>query len=315
MFNDAKKTTIRQKAFLSILCVLVHCVAAEAASPKRDIKEGNRHYQNGDYAASREKYADALKKAPESDIVNFNLGTAFYKEEDYEKAIDHLQKVFLSEDDELRISAHYNLGNALYRAGMTHVEDDIDLAISSLEKSISQYKRALSIDEGNKDANHNFEYVQKELMRLKEKQEQQKEQNQKQCDLPKDKKDQQQQEQSSQEKQESQRQQQQEGQQGEEGQKQQQEQQSEDGEEKKAQSGQEEPSREQQEKQDQGRGQEEKEDYNKQQEEGAQSQNAQELTQKEAQMLLESYQQAEEPQGLLNVHPRANDKRPVFKDW
>ncbi len=295
MFNDAKKTTFRQEIFVSFLCVLIHCGAAQAASPKRDIREGNRHYRDGDYAASREKYTEALEKAPESDIVNFNLGTALYKEEDYEKAADHLQKVLLSEDDELKRSAHYNLGNALYRSGMMYVQEDIGLAVSSLENSLGQYERALSIDKGDKDAKHNYEYVQKELIRLKEKQKQQQEQNQKQCDLPRDKKDQQQ---------EGQQQEQQQEQQGESGEEEQQSQQGQD-------------QQEQQEQQESGQasGQEGQEDYNKQNEAGAEPQNAEELTPKEAQMLLDSYQQAEEPQSLLNILMKSRDARPVLKDW
>ncbi|MCK5083112.1 MAG: tetratricopeptide repeat protein [Candidatus Omnitrophica bacterium] len=314
MSDDKKKIILYKKASLTILCVLISCVAAEAASPKRNVKEGNRYYQNGDYTASREKYVEALKKTPESDIVNYNLGTAFYKEEDYEKAIDHLVKVLLSEDNELKESAYYNLGNALYQSGMLRVVDDVDLAISSLEKSLSQYERAVAIDDGDKDAKHNHDYVQKELILLKERQKQQQKQNQKQCDLPKDKKDQQQQGQKSKEDQKSQEGEQQEQQEGQKGKKQE-EQQDKNGEEGQKQPGQDELSQEQQEKQEQERGQEGEEDYNKQQESGAQPLNAQELTQKEAQMLLEKYQQDEQPQGLLNVYLRKGNTRPVLKDW
>ncbi|MCK5179817.1 MAG: tetratricopeptide repeat protein [Candidatus Omnitrophica bacterium] len=287
---------------MSILCLLIFCGAAQAASPKRDIKEGNRHYQNGDYAASRKKYAQALEKAPESDIVNFNLGTAFYKEGDYEQSVDHLQKVLLSDNEELKKSAHYNLGNALYRSGMMSVEEDVDLAVSSLEKSLSQYERALSLDKDDKDAKHNYEYVRTELIRLKQQQQQQ--QDQKQCDLPKDKKDQQQQDNPSQEKQEKQeKQQQQQDESGEE--EQQQQQQGESGEEE----------QQQQQKSGQESGQEGQEDYNKQNETSAKPQNAEELTPKEAQMLLESYQQAEEPQNLLNILMKSKDTSSVLKDW
>ena len=303
MFNDAKKTKFRQNAFLSVLCLLISCGVVQAASPKRDIKEGNRYYQDGDYAASREKYTAALEKVPESDIVNFNLGTAFYKEEDYEQAVDHLQKVLLSDDEELKKSAHYNLGNALYRFGMMSVEEDVDLAVSSLEKSLSQYERALSLDKADKDAKHNYEYVRTELMRLKQQQQQQ-QQDQKQCDLPKDKKDQQQQDNPSQEEQEEQeKQQQQQDESGEE--EQQQQQQGESGEEE----------QQQQQKSGQESGQEGQEDYNKQNETSAKPQNAEELTPKEAQMLLESYQQAEEPQNLLNILMKSKDTSSVLKDW
>jgi len=302
MFIDEKKEVFKAAVVLSVFCVMGHCVAVEAASPKRSVKEGNLLYQKGDYAASREKYAEALKKIPESDIINFNLGTALYKDEDYEKAADHLQKALLSENDELKKGAYYNLGNALYKSGIMHEEDDISLAISSLEKSLSQYERALAIDKDD-DAQHNYEYVKEELKRLKVKQQQQKQQKQQQ------QQDQGQSDQSDKsEGQESESDQQQQRQQQEDQQQQQDEAQQ-------GQPEQDEPSQEQQEKSDQDRGQSTKEDYNGQQESGARSQDAQELTQEEARMLLESYQQAEEPQGLLNVFPESKGMRPVLKDW
>ena len=298
-------TEKKAKILISLFCILVSCSSAEGASPKRDVREGNIRYEQGDYAASREKYLKALEKDPESEIINFNLGTAFYKEEDYDQSVSHLQKVLLSDNEDLKENAHYNLGNVLYQLGMTRVGEDINAAVSSLENSLNQYKSALSINQEDKDAKHNYDYVQKELLRLKEMQKQQ-QQDQKQS---KEKNEQQQQQdqqsqkeqQDQQDQQEAQKQQQQ-GQQGESGEEEQDR--SEQGE-----------RQGQQEKSDQERGQAGKEDYNKQQETGTQSPDAQELTQKEAQMLLEGYQQTEEPQGMLKVYPRADDMRPVIKDW
>ncbi len=298
MHNTTKKTI---NIILGCFCIIASCSIVEAASPRRAVNEGNRYYKQGDYQASRLKYEEALAKNPESDIVNFNLGTAFYREKEYEHSSNHFQKVLLTDDGGLKERAHYNLGNALYKLGMSHTESDINTAISSLENSLNQYKRALSINEKDKEAKHNYDFVGKELVRLKEKRQQQ--QDQKSSDeSQKQEKEQEQQQGQQQQEQEKQSQDQQERQE----QKQQQEQQSEQGKEEKQ--GQEENS-------DQGRGQQGEEEYNKQQEAGTSSQDAQELTQKEAQMLLESYQQAEEPQGLLQVHPKAGDARPVLKDW
>lgn len=288
MFNDEKETTFKKVILISAFCVLGNCAVVEAVSPRRNVKQGNLLYKQGDYAASKEKYSAALERIPESDIINFNLGTALYKNEDYEEAIDRLQKSLLSEDDGLKRGAYYNLGNALYKSGVMHEEDDVSLAISTLEKSLGQYERALAMEKDD-DAKHNHEFVKKELARLQIKQQQQQQQQgqgrQKKSDESKD--------------------------QGE-GDQQKQQQQKQKGDDQQEQA---EQSQDEQEKEDQGRGQSEDEDYNKQKESGGQPQDAQELTQEEAQMLLESYQQAEEPQGLLNVHPKSKDRRPVLKDW
>jgi len=280
---------------------------AEAASLQRDVREGNRHYQRGDYESSREKYTQALTSDPESDIVNFNLGTVLYKEKDYEAAIDHLQKALLTEDDDLKEKTYYNLGNALYQSGAAQTKEDIDQAVSSLEKSLGQYERAMAIDGKDEDAKHNYDFVKKELELLK--QQQQQKQDQEKSDESKDPKEQQQ-NQEEQEEKNAQDQPQQSGQDQEREQKANEQQQGQE-EQKQTQ----EPQSNGEQKSDQGRGQEGKESYNNQQESAGQPQDGQELTPKEAQMTLERYKQTEEPQGLLNVYQRRGNEGPVLKDW
>ena len=128
-------------------------------------------YEKGDYDASLKEYQEALDKDPESDVINFDAGTAYYKKEEYKKSIEHLQKALLSEDEGLRQNAYYNLGNALYQLATqaTNIED----ALSSLEQSLMQYESAMNLDDKDHDARYNHEFVKKELKRLKEKQEQQ----------------------------------------------------------------------------------------------------------------------------------------------
>ena len=150
MSDHTQKTTVTRLGF-AVFLIVMGCATAHAASPGKDIKEGNRHYREGDYAASRAKYADALEKAPESTIVIFNLGTVLYKEDKYDDAVEYLQKALLTEDEALKQSAHYNLGNALYRAGMVCAGEDINAAIQLLEKAIEMERMAIA--DYNKIAN------------------------------------------------------------------------------------------------------------------------------------------------------------------
>ena len=99
-------------------------------------------YEQGDYTGSEEKFKEALDKTPESDIVNFNLGTALYKEGEYEEAVKHFQKTYLTEDDKLKQKAYYNSGNALYEKGISQEQDgDASLAIPPVEQSLKQYEQ------------------------------------------------------------------------------------------------------------------------------------------------------------------------------
>jgi len=296
MPNNTKKTIFREGFFIIAFVVWTNGASVEAASPKQNVKEGNRLYQEGSYAASERKYTEAFEKDPESDIINFNLGTSLYKEGKYGEAIDHFQKAFLSEDNAMRGNAHYNFGNTIYQLGMEQEgKGDTAIAITSLEKSLSQYEQALSIFSDDEDAIHNYAFVQGELKRLREKQEQQQQNQDQNSDQYKN--DQQQNDQN----QQSQSDQNQDSQ---ENQQQQQDQQQQSQEQKNQKSN-----------PDQGQEQENKDDSNEQNEASPQPQNASQLTQKEAQMRLESYQRAEEPQGQFNMRKTIKDTRPVLKDW
>lgn len=129
-------------------------------------------FKRGDYAGSLDQYGSAVKKNAESDVVNFNLGTAYYKTGAYDKALGHLQKGVLSEQPQLRQKAHYNTGNAFYKFGIGQEEENLDLAIVSLEKSLAQYDSALKIDPKDVDARYNQEYVSGELERLRKRKKQ-----------------------------------------------------------------------------------------------------------------------------------------------
>ncbi|OGX37140.1 MAG: hypothetical protein A3C36_06755 [Omnitrophica WOR_2 bacterium RIFCSPHIGHO2_02_FULL_52_10] len=246
---------------------------------------------------------EALTKNPESDIINFNLGAALYKEREYDQALDHFQKALLSEDARLKEKAYYNSGNTLYQIGRAKEQAAVEQAVTSLEKSLNQYERALEIDRKDGDTLNNYAFVEKELKRLKEmmqnQQQQQKNDQKQDSGDSQDQKQQQggeqkpQQDQGQREQQEQSQQQQNEQQQG----------QQEHPENKGSQ-------QEQSASQSSGERQEQRKDAN-----GQTQANAQELTQEEAQMLLENYQQTEEPQGLLNLHQKIQDSRPVTKDW
>ncbi len=158
-----------------IIFVVIFCWAnfSWAALFGGKVGEGNKLFERGDYGQAAEKYKEALKKDQNSDIINFNLGTALYKNKEYDQAVEQLQRSLLSDDEKLRGKAGYNLGNALYKSGIAREKSDLPKAIQSLEQSLKNYERTLAVDKEDKDARYNYEFVKKELERLKKKQEQQ----------------------------------------------------------------------------------------------------------------------------------------------
>ena len=292
------------KTILVFLGLFFISTSLEAKSIGMSVRDGNKHFKEGDYPSSIKEYEAALEKNPESDIIHFNLGTASYKKGDYDAASENLQKSLLTDDPQLREKAHYNLGNTFYQAGIKHENDNLNNAISLLEKSLTQYERALELDQKDEDAKDNQDFVKKELERLKKKsKEQQKKQDNQQ--------QQKQQESSQKEEKQKQDQQSQDNKTEEQKENQNQEKQSQpsqQGQEKKEDSKEQSPHQQKQ----QGSRQQEAQQKDQQNENGK---TPEALTEKEAQMLLENYQQTEEPKGLLQFYKSSGKSEPVLKDW
>jgi Ca-activated chloride channel family protein len=161
--------------FFISLCIFaaanLPCLAATDA--KKNVKEANRLYKQGKLDEALQKYNDASVSLPDSDIVNFNMGTALYKKEDYQKAIDAFTKSLTSDDKKIEADALYNLGNCKYKLGKLKENTDLSATVGLLRESLDYYKRAVELDQKNTDARFNHEFVEKELKVLLDKLKQQ----------------------------------------------------------------------------------------------------------------------------------------------
>ena len=90
-----------KKVFPLILAMILSAACAEASQRGR-VEKGNQHYRKAQYDAAISEYDAALKKDPQSGLLHYNLGTAFYKKGDYRAAIDHLQKALLDDNKNLK---------------------------------------------------------------------------------------------------------------------------------------------------------------------------------------------------------------------
>lgn len=316
MFPDTKNKIgfVRSASAFLLIAALVFPREGEAASKAAVVRRGNGLYAQGKFADSLRMYEEALKKDPESEIIRFNAGTALYKQKLYDQAAGHFQNAILSDDARLREKAHYNLGVSLYQSGAAQEQSNIPSAVKSWEESLKHFERALAIDKKDDDAQYNYDFVKKELERLRREQKKQQQQSQ-------------------------QKQQGQEGSEdqprGQQGNQQQQQQPSSQGGEDPSQSkgsrppqqdhgdqpSQQQPSPEQS-PQEQSSGGKSGESQPQpaaqgqdQQQAGTAASESRELTKSEAERLLHNYQQTEEPRGLLHVFQEKHHSAPVIKDW
>jgi len=323
-----------------ILCIIIFVAAlffvrpfALAASIVKDVKEGNRLYEDEKYDEAISKYNEARTESPDSDIVNFNVGTTLYKQGDYPKAVDSLIKSLVTKDSQLESMANYNIGNSIVRQGLIKENTDSSGALNLYKKALSYYKRAVDLDEKDEDAKFNYEFVEKKIKELMQQQQQQQKQEQQQ------QQQQQQQEKEKQDKEEQKQQQQQEKQEQEE-----EKQKKEQREEQKEKEEQEQKEKEREQKEKEQKEQEEKEKEKQEQEQkkeqpqpspgqtpqGAPQGNGEEfggegeaeeipaelgeMSEEEARMLLESYQHEEDAKDTKAKKKKAGYPR-VLRDW
>ena len=257
-----------------------------AARPKGEVRKGNELYKKGEYGGALKAYEDALEEAPDSDIVNYDIGAALYKTEDYEASIGHFERSLVSEDESLEQKANYNIGNAKYKYGISKEGTDLDQAIAFLEQSLRHYERAIEINMEDEDARHNYEFVKEELKRLKEMSRQKQEQRQQsQGEESDEKKEEQQSGQGAKDEKKDQEEKRQEGQTEE---------------------------QDEREQADSGGGEEERE--GKPQQTGPQEA-PEDISEKEARAMLDHYSEEEEPKGLYTEKLPPRRPQRVLKDW
>ena len=279
---------------------------AWASKEEIQVKQANELFKKQQWDSAIDGYLNVLegsKAAKNTDILQYDLGSAFYKKRNYDQSIEHLQKSLSDKNKNLSSKSYYNLGNALYRKGQSLENSKVDEAIGSLQKSVENYDHSLRLNPRDKDAQYNQKFVEKELERLKKKKQEQQNQQQQQ---DQSKQDQSQQKQNnSQGSQNNQNQQQQPSQKDKEQQEQKEKQQEEQA--KKDQQSQAQQSQSQQNQAQKKSGQE-------QQGQGAEEQQ-QSLEQKQAKELLEEYESQDAPKGLLNFVDRHRGDHDVDKDW
>ncbi|HBR15833.1 MAG TPA: hypothetical protein DD723_09915 [Candidatus Omnitrophica bacterium] len=174
--------------YWTVISLLLFCPPVLAASKAREVKQGKKLFEQGKYEEALEKFARALEKDPNSDIINFDTGIALYKLQDYGKAIRHLRQALLSDDRTLRQKTHYNLGNSFYQQGMIKAATDLAMAVEFLKQSVDHFDKALVMNKKDEDAQFNRELAAKELKLLEEELEKQKKEQQKNnqtCPFPK----------------------------------------------------------------------------------------------------------------------------------
>jgi len=164
LFN--KNFRIKMKNIILLILFALFAKYLFAQKEIKDIREGNKYYNDHKYQKSEISYRKALEKKSDSYKAGFNLGDALYKEGKFEDAANQFKSLInydLSKDDLAK--AYHNLGNSL-------------LESKKYEESVDAYKSALRNNSKDDDTRYNLAYAQK-MIRQQQKQKQENKQNDK----------------------------------------------------------------------------------------------------------------------------------------
>ncbi len=128
------------------------------------VEKGIQKFQAGEFERAKHHFMEAQRKDPDDPRLNYNIGTAAYKYEEYDLALDNFQRAAQSPDPKLQHLAKYNMGNAFVQKG------DLEKAREILEEVVADFPE----DEQAKD---NLAWVEK---KLKEREQQKQDQSQRQ---------------------------------------------------------------------------------------------------------------------------------------
>lgn len=121
------------------------------------VHEGNQKFDGKDYDGASSKYMEAVKSNEKDFTAHYNMGNALYKSKKYEEAKEEFEKAEqLSQTLPDKAAALHNLGNAY-------------MQMNQPEKAADYYKKALKQNPYSEATRKNYE-----IAKLKEKENEQK---------------------------------------------------------------------------------------------------------------------------------------------
>ncbi len=139
---------VRIAHLVSLLWMVAATSTAAAQINAKD--DAQRAYLAGQYSEAAKVYEALLEEKADDPALHFNLGTARYKQDAWERALREFEQSVATEEASARAQAYYNLGNSLFRLGRA-------------EEALRSYKVSMELDSYDEDSKFNYEYVRRLL--------------------------------------------------------------------------------------------------------------------------------------------------------
>ncbi len=134
-----------------VMLMCLPCLCASAQTDRKEVRSGNRDFRKGDFRAAEIDYMKALVKDSLSFAANYNLASTLYRQEEYGKARESLEKVSAAAP----LSGHgadlyFNLG-------------DVAIAQKDWKSAAEAFMQSLLLNPDDLQAKENFIYARKML--------------------------------------------------------------------------------------------------------------------------------------------------------
>jgi len=153
---------------VGLLLTMVLC----ADSPRKAAE----HMKLGQYEDAMRVYADLASRKPDDSRYFYNAGVAAYKAQRFQEAQEYFDASSLSSDLGLQQQSFYNRGNALYKAGENEAE--FEQKTQLWKEALDQFDHAVKLNDTDKLATENLQFVKTQLENLQEQQQEQNQENQ-----------------------------------------------------------------------------------------------------------------------------------------
>ena len=163
--------------YILVFLMTIGLTDVSAQVDKRDVRRGNRDFKKENFKEAELDYFRALVKDSLSFAANYNMANTLYRQENYDQAMKHLEKIAeAAVASPAAADYYYNLGN-------------VAMAKEDYQKAVDAYKQSLLRNPADLEAKENYIYAKEKLKQQQDQQNQQNDQNQDQNKDQQDSKD------------------------------------------------------------------------------------------------------------------------------
>ena len=152
--------------YILVFFLAVGLTDVSAQVDKRDVRRGNRDFRKENFKEAELDYYRGLVKDSLSLAANYNMASTLYRQENYDQALKHLEKIADAvAESPAAADYYYNLGN-------------VAMAKEDYQKAVDAYRQSLLRNPADLEAKENYIYAKEKLKQQQEQQNQQNDQNQ-----------------------------------------------------------------------------------------------------------------------------------------